>query len=354
MGGSQYQAKLLIDRLCELGTHEVYYLTRSIDPEFSPRGYQILRIGTVKGVGRYGHFVDTFRLLKSLREIDPDVIYQMVGCAYTGIAAFYSKRSGCRLVWRVTSDKSVVKGKTTFGNLLPHRFLEQKLLEYGIRRADDIVIQTRQQSDLLQKSYNRVPTALIRNCHPFPKSIDMKKGRIKVVWIANLKKLKQPELFVRLASDLSEFEDVQFVMVGGQADSKKWCSRIVKEIDKQKNLSYVGVKSQKYVNSLMDESHILVNTSLYEGFSNTFIQAWMRKMAVVSLCVNPDGVFEENFLGIHCEDDYEKLRESVATLIREPGQIEKIGQRAEKYALETHSLDNLESLIELLTPKTSG
>lgn len=354
MGGSQYQAKLLIDRLCELGTHEVFYLTRRVNPNVLPHGYQIIRIGTVNGIGRYGHFVDTFRLLKSLREINPDVIYQMVGCAYTGIAAFYSKRSGCRFVWRVTSDKSVVREKTNFRSLLPHHFVEQKLLEYGIRNADDIVIQTRQQRDLLQKSYNRVPTALVRNCHPSPKSAEIRKGRIKVVWIANLKKLKQPELFVRLANDLCEFEDVQFVMVGGQADNEDWCNEIVQEIGKQKNLSYVGAKSQEYVNSLMDESHILVNTSLYEGFSNTFIQAWMRKMAVVSLRVNPDGVFEENFLGIHCEDNYEKLRESVTTLIREPGQIEIIGQRAEKYAIEAHSLKNLESLIELLTPKTPG
>ena len=75
MGGSQYQAKLLIDRLHELGTHEIYYLTRWVNPDFVSRRYQIIRIGKHTGIGRYGHFVDTFRLLKNLREIKPDVIY---------------------------------------------------------------------------------------------------------------------------------------------------------------------------------------------------------------------------------------------------------------------------------------
>ena len=240
-----------------------------------------------------------------------------------------------------------------FRSLLPHRFVEQKLLEYGIKNADDIVVQTQQQYDLLQKSYGRLPTALVRNFHPTPKWLAMRRGRIKVVWVANLKKLKQPELFVRLTKDLSEFKDVQFIMVGGRAENEKWCEHILHEIGKQKNLSYVGAKPQEYVNSLMEESHILVNTSLYEGFSNTFIQAWMRKMAVVSLHVNPDGLFTDNRFGIHCEDSYDKLRRSVARLISEPGQIERIGQRAEKYALEVHSLNNLESLIELLAPNKS-
>ena len=33
----------------------------------------------------------------------------------------------------------------------------------------------------------------------------------------------------------------------------------------------------------------LVNTSDYEGFSNTFIQAWMRRVPIASLHVDPDG-----------------------------------------------------------------
>ena len=51
------------------------------------------------------------------------------------------------------------------------------------------------------------------------------------------------------------------------------------------------------VNKLLERSHLLVNTSKWEGFSNTFIQAWMRSVPVMTLGVNPDGLLDNSYLG---------------------------------------------------------
>jgi glycosyltransferase involved in cell wall biosynthesis len=74
------------------------------------------------------------------------------------------------------------------------------------------------------------------------------------------------------------------------------------------NLEYLGEKSQDEVNELLARAHIYVNTSLFEGFANTFIQAWMRDVAVVSLHVNPDGVFDREGVGIHAGSEDELMR----------------------------------------------
>ena len=51
------------------------------------------------------------------------------------------------------------------------------------------------------------------------------------------------------------------------------------------------------VNQLFEKSHILVHTGFVEGFPNTFIQAWMRKMVVLSLQIDPDNVLTSKKIG---------------------------------------------------------
>ena len=65
---------------------------------------------------------------------------------------------------------------------------------------------------------------------------------------------------------------------------------------------------------MLARAHLFVNTSLFEGFANTFIQASMREAPVVSLHVNPDGVFDEGTVGV-CAGSEERLVESVRTLV---------------------------------------
>ena len=58
---------------------------------------------------------------------------------------------------------------------------------------------------------------------------------------------------------------------------------------RQRRISSTAARlSQAEVNALLEHTDLLVNTSDYEGFSNTFIQAWMRRVPVVSLRVDPD------------------------------------------------------------------
>jgi glycosyltransferase involved in cell wall biosynthesis len=42
------------------------------------------------------------------------------------------------------------------------------------------------------------------------------------------------------------------------------------------NVDYLGARRQREVNELLARAHVLVNTSITEGYPNTFIQAWQR------------------------------------------------------------------------------
>lgn len=348
MGGAQYQAKILVDRLVATRNYDIYYLARRTNPKFEPKGYKVIKIGDPNGIRRYGFFFDAIKLLSVLRRIKPDVIYQQVGCAYTGVAAYYARTAGCRMIWRISSDKSLFfPDRRRTRDLLPHRYIERKLLEYGITHADVIATQTEYQNKLLQRHYNRSATKLIRNFHPLPQERIEKCQPIQVLWVSHLKRLKQPELFVRLAGDLQNVKDVEFIMVGAPADNPSWCNQLLRDIDRENNLLYLGERTQHEVNALFAKAHIFVNTSLYEGFPNTFIQAWMRKVPVVSLNVDPDSILKNTEIGL-LSTNYDTMREHIRKLVQDPTLRNKMGERAQAFAFKNYSEKNLDELIELL------
>ena len=91
MGGSQYQAKVLIDYLLAHYDVDIVYLTARTDPTFTPAGYRIVPFSDRRGVRRYGSFFDFFRLYRALERERPDLILQFIGSAHTGIAALWPR-----------------------------------------------------------------------------------------------------------------------------------------------------------------------------------------------------------------------------------------------------------------------
>lgn len=348
MGGAQYQAGQLISHLLEVGRYEIYYLTRQV-PKSKPAGHEVMQIASHKGFRKYGEFLDTSRLLKLLEEVSPDVIYQRVGCAYTGIAAYYAKKRRKRCIWHVAHDQEVMPFEWRLRRNAPLRYIEKLMLEYGARNAEAVVTQTHYQADCLQRFYGRKAHVVVPNYHPLPPEEGGKKrGRKTVVWVANLKRWKRPGLFMQLARDLSSRKDVEFVMIGEPMESPEWCDETLREAEGLHNLSYLGGKSLEEVNAVLSEAHLFVNTSTREGFPNTFIQSWLRSVPVLSLSVNPDGVFDNQDVGLFCET-YDVLRSSLIALLDDDDRRERMGEEARRYAERTYAnRGNLETLARLI------
>ena len=253
------------------------------------------------------------------------------------------------MVWHIAHDSDVLPSKEqlSLGSII--RSIDKKILEYGVRSSHHIIAQTNQQAKYLRRFYERTPTEVIPNFHPLPRENIKKTNPVKIVWVANFKPWKQPEYFIRLARDLSNLgEKVECIMIGAPAPwAPDWQRSLENEIAEIDHLVYLGSRPFEEVNSILAKAYVFVNTSLYEGFPNTFIQAWMRKVPVVSLCVNPDGVLDQNKMGF-CSGTYEKMLEKVVELIKNPALRDEMGERARVYAFEKHSEKNIANLIEIL------
>lgn len=344
MGGAQYQVKLLIDQMAQIGDYNIFYITRNYDRNYSPEHYTIIPTDP-NSIRTHSSLISDIKpIINILSDIRPDIIYQRVASAYTGAAAYFSKRHNCLSIWHISSDADVHTPRFRLSRNLPARFIERKILNYGIRNINKIISQTQTQATLLDKNFNRKVDSIISNFHPLPQEAVYKADIVKVLWIANLKKIKRPQLFIQLAKDLSCIDNTEFIMMGKIQGNEKWIRELHEMISQTQNLTYLGEIPQSEVNLWLSTSHILVNTSVFEGFSNTFIQAWMREVPVVSLDVNPDNLLDGTRLGF-CSRSYKQLVEDLKTLIHDKELRMSLAQQSKDYAFANHSLNNIDKLL---------
>ena len=348
MGGSQYQAKLLIEQLYKAHGATITYFTARATTNTDFEDHQVVCVGHTNALRRFGHFWDFFRLQRALRDFAPDVIYQRVGCAYTGIAARYAKRAGIPLVWHLASasDSSKAPGvRQLLGR--PHALIESRLAKRGVADADVVIAQSVDQVKMLQENFGRKADRMIPNFHRVPPAVDKPAGRFTVVWIANLKPVKRPELFLEIASHLKDLPNIEFLMIGLPYPSATLREPFEEELHRNENVKFPGAIPQTEVNELLERSHLLVNTSQSEGFSNTFIQAWMRSVPVLTLGVNPDGLLDDKSLGrSHASTD--EIANSIRGLASNPDMLADMGMKSRQYAIQHHAMENAAELADLV------
>ena len=352
-GGAEYQTYLLSQCL-DPKRFEIFFLSLNSRQEgmqeisgikvyfFKPHGsiYRLIDDG----------YISNFKYFKSILQHEkPDVVYQMMGNSATGMLEYLSKELGFKFIWACASDADLwyLQPFSLFQiRRIPDYFLKRR----GICKADLLLVQTEHQKYQIKKQFRR-NAVLLRNLHSVPLDLPLKSTEeIRVVWIANFKPLKQPDLFIDLAGRFKEHNMVRFIMIG-RPGPKEWQKKIELRIEHLNNLSYLGELSQYDVNENLKYSHILVNTSKYEGFSNTFIQAWMRKLPVVSLNVDPNRLLSAGGLG-YCSHNIENLYYDVRRLIHDKQLRDLIGEKARNYACEYHSIDKVgkefQELLNLL------
>jgi glycosyltransferase involved in cell wall biosynthesis len=143
---------------------------------------------------------------------------------------------------------------------------------------------------------------------------------------------------------------VRFIMIGAppaSTGSPAWRESLMAGIEALPNLQYLGLQTHAEVNALLARAHIFVNTSLHEGFPNTFIQAWLRQVAVVSLNVDPDGVLEKKRVGIIAHSEA-ALQAAVRRLVEHPETLADFARRGQEHARTAHSLGNSRELMRLI------
>lgn len=171
------------------------------------------------------------------------------------------------------------------------RYLE----EFGLRSADILIAQTEEQAAGLRDQTGRC-VHVIPNIaeHVDATAVPAAGGvRCDVLWAGNSTANKRPGVVIELARALP---DVSFAMAMNRTsavDFERWKDAAAS----LPNLRFLGQLAPGEMESWFGRTRLFLNTSDREGFPNTFLQAWMKCVPVVSLGIDPDGLLGRHKLG---------------------------------------------------------
>jgi glycosyltransferase involved in cell wall biosynthesis len=225
----------------------------------------------------------------ALARADADLYYTSCAGMHVGLVALFCRRFRRRFVFRTASDPDCDRSRVrVFVRFARDRWLYAQ----GLRRADAILVQSASQAETLARSYglaSRVAGMLVE------KPLPVADRDIDVLWVGNIQRVKRPDRVLELAERLPQ---VMIHMVGGPLPRQETLFRDVKHAAAARaNVSFHGHLSYRDTNDLYGRAKVLVNTSEVEGFPNSYLQAWIRGVPVVTL-IDPDGVIEREGLGV--------------------------------------------------------
>lgn len=219
-------------------------------------------------------------LLRLLWQLSPDIVFMQTASEQVATGALYARLAGKRFIFAGASDPDFERGPLP-GMPAQHA----AAYRLGLRAAHAVIVQNLAQQQALLRHFGQ-HGELIQNGYD---EAGAQPGQFSgpVLWAATVKPLKRPELFIELAR---RSPTRRFVMVGGPGhtpDAPAFYQHIAQLAATVPNLVMVGHVPFGEVGRWFDGASVCVNTSDYEGFPNTFLQAWLRGTPTLSF-VRPE------------------------------------------------------------------
>lgn len=349
IGGSEIQCDIIGSYLTKFG-HDVIYGIVNARKETYNVDYDWVSIKKPCWL----HFGRT------LKSIKPHVVYWRLGKNRLLAAALLTRYYGAKFVFSVSSipdTKRWIPSEVKVFTLdygqkwtvfqfakaslrAMSRFLKSALNYNGFYFVDALA---HQRDDLMGKLPVKRQLKIYNSVSSGHKPFKWDKPYI--VWVANLKPIKNPERFIELAANFRK-RDIDFLMVGAIQDPRY--DNIFNKAGLPNNLHYLSVKTPKEVNGIIRSSLFLVHTCDPEGFSNNLIQAWSQGKPTISLYFDPDGTITKNQIGF-VSGTMQKMIEDTEKLLTNETLRNSMGKRARDFAAAQFSAElNVKKLEKLL------
>jgi len=278
-------------------------------------------------------------LWRLITKINADVFYQRCAGIQTGYISLMCIFKKKKFIYSISGisdvDGTILRGGTSKKRFFYDCFYKLIFL-MGIKLADCIIAQSKEQQILLQKNYSK-KSVLIKSIYEKFENIESSKNATEILWVGGIRKIKQPEFFLELAKQIPF---AQFRMIGGPMDDLSYYEYIKSVSQHIPNVEFTGFIPPDKMHEYFRNASIFINTSQNEGFPNTFLQAWAFAIPVISLNVDPDEIICEKMLGLHSKT-FMKMVDDVRLLLRNSQLRETMGNNGKNYIEREHLRDTI-------------
>jgi len=273
-------------------------------------------------------------LRQAMKRADADIYYYNIGDLGLGQVVMWCRSHGRKCIYSVASDPDCDR------NLPALRPLRERVLyRYGLRHVDHVVAQTHHQQDMLSESFGIESTVIPMPCgwtgaEGDGVSVSGPDGPFHVLWIGRIREEKRLEWLLDVAELCPELE---FDVVGAANTQTEYASALCRRASHIPNVTMHGRVVHDEMMKFYRSSRILCCTSTFEGFPNTFLEAWSLGVPVVSTFA-PDDLIAARGLG-WMASSVEELSGGLKHATESPHEWLTASQAAQAYYSENHTLD---------------
>ena len=282
-------------------------------------------------LGRLFGLVDLYRQCNML---DVDMVIEFCASLQVVVLGWLRSIKGLRFVFFVDNDTDVDGRYASRTN----KFYE-RLYQWGLKQADAIICQTEEQRCMLKKTYGLEGEVVLSPYIEITSALQ--KERDYILWVGRAAIQKRPDRFLWLAKLMP---DEKFVMIFNPGNNELFNS-IKRQVESLDNVMFIDAIIPSKMREIYARAKFLINTSDFEGFPNTFLEAAMEETPVVSFKVNPNGMFTNYGAGIVCHGSIDSFVQNCRNLAEKCKMIEHLGEKARAYAVEHHGIDG--AIIEI-------
>lgn len=318
----------LIRRVINFSIKKVIY--------FSIRIFEFLYLKAPFGKPRgiIGNYIITNSMISIYDEPNADIYLVPTNSEFSAEVAFYCKKTGKKYVFLSTSDLDyypeykMKKGKDIYG-------VPFWMKRYSIESANAHIVQTTRQYNLLKNGY-QISSIIIRNPIDLRIIYPRKRSPKTILWVGrSSEQVKQPSIILKLAKELPQYSFIIIMTKGVPATHEK----CLKEANQLTNVTLIEKVAYNEIERFFADARIHVNTSIFEGFPNTFLQAAKYGVPTVSLKVDPAKMLSKHNCGLVCGDNFEDLKKGVKLLMEDQLFYEQTSQASLVYIRKYHDKD---------------